>query len=142
VPEFTDLRPAFLSIFLKLFTPVRLIEYLIILCMSSDWAKMAPKSSELPTIGLSKKRKRGATTRDKTNEPQKITKKQRTASEDDDLDLSMGINKSFALMDSRLLADYMAQMTRKFENDLSSVELEDRYIPGNNFMPSLLATLS
>jgi len=47
---------------------------------------------------------------------------------DEELDLNFSIKKSFSQMDNALLADYMAQRTRKFENDLSSVELEDRAI--------------
>jgi protein CMS1 len=99
---------------------------------------MATASHELPTIGLLRKRKRGTAAGKKNSEPKRVTKKQRTASEDDDLDLSIKVNRSFAYMDSRLLADYMAQRMRKFENDLSPVELEDRYIPGNYSMIPLL----
>jgi protein CMS1 len=104
---------------------------------------MATIIQELPTTGFSKKRKRGAITSEKIKDPQKSTKKQRAASEDDEeLDPEMGINKSFSHMDSQLLSDYMAQRTQKFENDLSSVELEDRYIPGKCFMLLLLVNHS
>lgn len=41
-----------------------------------------------------------------------------------------GINEAFAMMDGRLLSDYLAQKTRDFEKHLSVVELEDKYIPG------------
>lgn len=99
---------------------------------------MVTTSLELQSTVFSKKRKRGTNAGEKHHEPKMVTKKQRTATEDD-LDLSIGINKSLAQMDSRLLADYMAQTTIKFENDLSSVELEDRYIPGNYRIISLLA---
>lgn len=50
--------------------------------------------------------------------------------EDVDSKVDVGINNAFSNMDSQLLADYVAGRTRKFESDLSSVELEDRYIPG------------
>lgn len=93
--------------------------------------KMATKSEERASTVLSKKRKRGTATGEKTNKITETVKKQRTAAEEEDLDLSTGINKSFGHMDSQLLADYMAQRTRKFECDLSSVELEDMYISGN-----------
>lgn len=92
---------------------------------------MATKSEERPSTVLSNKRKRGTATGGKANKFTETVKKQRTAAEEDDLDLSMGINKSFAHMDSQLLGDYVAQRTRKFEIDLSSVELEERYISGN-----------
>ena len=92
---------------------------------------VAPKSEERASTRLSRKRKRRISTTEKPTKLTETVKKQRTAAEEDDLDLSMGINKSFAHMDSRLLADYVAQRIRKFESDLSSVELEDRCISGN-----------
>jgi protein CMS1 len=48
----------------------------------------------------------------------------------DDLDAEMSVNTAFSRMDSELLADYVAQRTRKYESDLSVVELQDKYIPG------------
>lgn len=48
----------------------------------------------------------------------------------EDLGLENGINHVISDMDSELLADYVAQRTRKFETQLSHVELEDKYIPG------------
>jgi protein CMS1 len=93
--------------------------------------KMATEHEERASTGLSKKRKRATAIGEKHNKLAAVVKKQRIAAEEDDLDISMGINKSFAHMDSQLLADYVAQRTRKFESDLSSVELEDRYISGN-----------
>jgi protein CMS1 len=92
--------------------------------------KIVSKGEETSTVP-SKKRKRGSATGEKSKNITATVKKQRTAAEDDDMDLSICINKSFAHMDSQLLADYVAQRTRKFESDLSSVELEDRYISGN-----------
>lgn len=62
----------------------------------------------------SKKRKRTKTPRDING---------------DDLDEKAGINRGIGHMDSQLLADYIAQRTKRFEKDLSFVELEDRYIP-------------
>jgi protein CMS1 len=92
---------------------------------------MATKSEERAFIVLSKKRKRETVTRKNSTGIEETDKKQLKAAEENNLDLSIGINKSFAHMDSQLLADYVAQWTRKFESDLSSVELEDRYISGN-----------
>jgi protein CMS1 len=40
------------------------------------------------------------------------------------------VNEDVGLMNSQLLADLVAQSIRRFEPDLSLVELEDRYIPG------------
>lgn len=50
--------------------------------------------------------------------------------EDENLDLKKGLNLAIGKLDSRLLADYVAQRTKRFSTDLSLVELEDRHIPG------------
>lgn len=50
--------------------------------------------------------------------------------QDIDLDLERGLNLAIGKMDTGLLADYIAQRTKRFRNDLSAVELEDLHIPG------------
>ena len=40
-----------------------------------------------------------------------------------DLDLEAGLNKKIAFLDSMLLADHLAQKTRRFGTDLKPVEL-------------------
>lgn len=40
------------------------------------------------------------------------------------------INLAIGMMDSRLLADYVAQRNRRFGEQLSPVEIEDLRIPG------------
>jgi protein CMS1 len=90
--------------------------------------EMPAESNQTAPTRSSKKRKRENPAGEKLVELTRVIKQQRTRAEDDDLDLSEGINKSFAHMNSQLLADYIAQRTRKFESDLSSIELEDRYI--------------
>ena len=47
-----------------------------------------------------------------------------------DLDVEAGLNKAFERMDSQLVADHVAQRTNRFGTDLSSVELADLYISG------------
>jgi protein CMS1 len=79
----------------------------------------------------SKKRKRGVVSADKAA---KKSKSKKNVVEEDELDIDKGINRAFSHMDNQLLADYIAQRTRKYESDLSSIELEDKYIPGI-FMP-------
>lgn len=59
----------------------------------------------------------------------KRAKKVRPA-DDADLDLENGINHALGRMDNRLLADYVAQKTKRFEGNLSIVDLEDKHIPG------------
>jgi len=41
-----------------------------------------------------------------------------------------GVNTAIAKLDPQLIADYVAQKVKRFEKELSAVELEDRYIPG------------
>jgi protein CMS1 len=75
----------------------------------------------------SKKRKRGVVSADKAA---KKSKSKKNVVEEDELDIDKGINRAFSHMDNQLLADYIAQRTRKYESDLSSIELEDKHIPG------------
>ncbi|KAF2757477.1 hypothetical protein EJ05DRAFT_465606 [Pseudovirgaria hyperparasitica] len=68
------------------------------------------------------------------SEQQKPTKRKRRSKKpkdinDADLDGDLGINNGLSKMDARLLSDYVAQRTKRFEPELSHVELEDRYIP-------------
>lgn len=79
-----------------------------------------------PTPGA--KRKRGSATT-KIQKPVNQKKKQKIT-DHGDLDLELSINRAFSQMDSQLLADYLAQRTRNFESNLSSIELEDRFISG------------
>lgn len=76
------------------------------------------------------KRKRGAAAAATSAlKPVQKSKKQKVM-DDEDLDLDLSINRAFSQMNSQLLADYVAQRTRKFESDLSSIELEDRFVSG------------
>ncbi|KAF2021600.1 hypothetical protein BU24DRAFT_404601 [Aaosphaeria arxii CBS 175.79] len=88
----------------------------------------------------SKKRKRGGEA-DATSESKKARKKARRkenkkqkakAINNDDLDQELGVNHAFERMDSQLLADYINSRTRLYGTDLSSVELEDRFIPSRS----------
>ena len=62
----------------------------------------------------------------------KRKKKNRKPHDLDDgaLDSELGVNHSIAYMDSALMADHVAQRTRRFQSDLSSVELEDCHVTG------------
>ncbi|KAK6614669.1 hypothetical protein H4I96_00990 [Botrytis cinerea] len=80
----------------------------------------------------SKKRKRGGNhdqegPKEKINEVAK--RKKHSSFNDEDIDVEAGLNNAIAKMNDHLLVDYVASQTRRFESDLSSVELEDRYIP-------------
>jgi protein CMS1 len=48
----------------------------------------------------------------------------------EDFDVENGLNNAIAKMDSQLLADFLAQRTRRHAKDLSSLELQDMYLPG------------
>lgn len=54
---------------------------------------------------------------------------------DIDLDLKRGLNLAIGKMDRGLLADYIAQRTKRFRNDLSTIELEALHIPGKLVSP-------
>jgi protein CMS1 len=87
--------------------------------------ELEPKS----TGSTSKKRKRGVVEQGAKRAAKK-TKSKKNAIDEDELDVENCINKAFSHMDNQLLADYIAQRTRKYESDLSSIELEDKHIPG------------
>lgn len=61
----------------------------------------------------------------------KRSKKRRLHQEDQQkLDLDHGVNVDIAKMDTHLLANYVAQHTKRFHVEFSSVELEDLHLPG------------
>lgn len=61
------------------------------------------------------------------------SKRRKAKYEEDEsmLDLEAGVNTAFTVMDSQLLADHLAQKTKRFGTDLSPVELSDLYISAN-----------
>jgi len=89
-----------------------------------------PEPNSTDTASTSKKRKRGVVEQGAKKAAKKIKSKKFTE-EEDELDIGAGINRAFSHMDNQLLADHVAQRTRKYESDLSSIELEDKHIPGD-----------
>lgn len=75
----------------------------------------------------SNKRKRDA--EGKKSAKRRKLKKPRDV-DDEALDAELGVNHAIAHMDSRLMADHLAQRVRRFQPELSVVEVEERYIPG------------
>jgi protein CMS1 len=68
----------------------------------------------------------------KANKKAKKKEKKKARQKDikeDDLDQELGVNHAFERMDSQLLADYVNARTRHYGKDLSSVELEEMFIP-------------
>lgn len=82
--------------------------------------------SNMATMEHAKKRKL-----QDDDKPRKKQKKQKKVREDQgDLDVEAGLNRAFERMDGQLVADHIAQKTRRFGTDLSPVELSDLYISG------------
>ena len=77
----------------------------------------------------SKKRKHDGSRDLKTTQKRKKAAKA-INSEDDTLSMGMGINTALGKFDSHLLADYVAQQTKRWAPDLTLVEMEDKYISG------------
>ncbi|KAF2440232.1 hypothetical protein P171DRAFT_419775 [Karstenula rhodostoma CBS 690.94] len=93
--------------------------------------------AEFDSLATSKKRKREAES-GATPESKKAAKKAKRKQkkklkvkeiDEDDLDQELGVNRAFEKMDSQLLADYVNARTRLYGKELSSVELEDRFVP-------------
>jgi protein CMS1 len=88
-----------------------------------------------PQKNASAKRKR--TTEDdegaeskKDAKPKKKRPKKPKDIDDEALDSKLGVNHAIGHMDSTLTADHIAQRTRRFDPDISTVEAEDSYISG------------
>lgn len=60
----------------------------------------------------------------------KLPPKHEHASEVEDIDAELGLNLALGKLDSQSLADLMAQNTKRFGDDLSLVELDEKRIPG------------
>lgn len=88
-----------------------------------------PDFARSPSPGTGGKRKREDDSKLSKRAKKLKTKKPKNV-DNEDLSEELGLNLAIGRMDSKLLADYMAQRTKRFEPDLSMVELEDRYVPG------------
>lgn len=86
-------------------------------------SKKRKRDSEVETSYESKKAIKKAKRKEKKKQKLK-------AINEDDLDQELGVNHAFERMDGQLLADYINSRTRLYGKDLSSVELEDRVVPG------------
>ncbi|OAL05701.1 hypothetical protein IQ06DRAFT_265975 [Phaeosphaeriaceae sp. SRC1lsM3a] len=100
--------------------------------------------AEFDIAASSKKRKREAEP-EATKESKKAAKKQKRKEkkkqkakeiDEDDLDQELGVNHSFERMDGQLVADYVNARTRLYGKELSSVELEDKFIPARTVRDS------
>jgi len=75
-----------------------------------------------------RKRDEDAKPESKRAAKRKKTKKPRDV-DDEALDLEKGLNHAIGYMDSKLMADHVAQRTKRFQPDLSMVEAEDVHVP-------------
>lgn len=88
-----------------------------------DSAKSSNKRKLDPDASTSKKAAKKAKRREKKKQKLK-------AIDEDDLDVEAGVNRAFERMDGGLVADYVNARTKLYGKELSSVELEDRFVPG------------
>ena len=82
---------------------------------------------------LSMKRKRDEGENGDLSVEKAVKKKETRRSKfgnDEYLDIEQGLNTAIGRLDGHMLADYVAQSENRFGQDLSSVEIEDRCIPG------------
>jgi protein CMS1 len=83
-----------------------------------------------PSSKNSGKRKRDDDSHGKKAKKKKAFKQKPKDIENDDLDEELRLNLAIGRMDGQLLVDHVAQRTKRFEPELSTVEREDRYLPG------------
>lgn len=88
-----------------------------------------------PLTGANKSLKRKETSDGTQTVSKRAAKRKRKAaaagpSAFDEIDEELHVNPAIARMDGALLADHVARQTKRFEKDISVVELEDRRIPG------------
>ncbi|KAF2427588.1 hypothetical protein EJ08DRAFT_592794 [Tothia fuscella] len=99
---------------------------------SPGGAPLPPKSASPPTDKPTKRKRddeeRRPAKRVKKSKKQKRTKKPKDINEDD-LNADLGINLAIGRMDGQLMVDYVAQRTKRFQSDLTTVELEELYLP-------------
>lgn len=89
--------------------------------------------SQPPSQHLKRKRERGENEDLSVKKAAKKKKKKSKKSKPGDngyLDLEQGLNTAIGNLDSHLIAEHVAQQDKRFGQDLSAVEMEDRYIPG------------
>ncbi|KAK5133484.1 hypothetical protein LTR08_007726 [Meristemomyces frigidus] len=83
-----------------------------------------------PAPQPSTKRKREDDVKPESKRAAKRKKSKKPKDVDDEaLDLVVGLNHAIAHMDSRLMADHIAQRSKRFRPEMSVVEVEDSYVP-------------
>jgi len=90
----------------------------------------SPSGSPEPQSGNKRKRDSDSKPESKRAAKRKRSKKPKDIA-DDALDTEAGLNHAIAHMDSQLLADHVAQRTKRFQSDLSLMELEELQLPSS-----------
>ena len=91
---------------------------------------LSPATTVSSAVTSSRKRKR------ESDKARKLKRRKESGEEDDESHLVIseegkgGINTAIAHLDPQLIADFVGQRVKKFEKELTLVELGDRYIPG------------
>ena len=99
-------------------------------------APSSPSTTAPTAITSSRKRKR------ESDKARKLKRIKESGEENDESHLVItgegkgGINTAIAHLDPQLIADFVGKQTKKFEKELTFVELEDRYILGGCCHPS------
>jgi protein CMS1 len=88
-------------------------------------------SSPEPKSSTKRKRDNDAPKESKRAAKRKKSKKPKDV-DDEALDLEKGVNHAIAHMDSKILADHIAQRTKRYRADVSLVEAEDLMVSGRS----------
>lgn len=93
-------------------------------------ADLSPATTAPSAVISGRKRKR------ESDKARKLKRRKESGEENDESHLVIskegkgGINTAIAHLDPQLIADFVGQRVKKFEKELTLVELGDRYIPG------------
>lgn len=85
--------------------------------------------SPAPAPAATKRKREAEPTESKRAAKRKKSKKPKDV-DDEALDLEKALNHAIADMDSGLMADHVAQRTKRFRPEMSLVEVEDLHVPG------------
>jgi hypothetical protein len=81
----------------------------------------------------------GSLTREEESSKKKTRKRTKQIAEDPrDSGKKSGIDESIGKMNGRLLADFFAQQAKRHDDELTTVELNDIYVPGKRGFPVLI----
>lgn len=131
------------------------VEIPTIIAMDDDFDGTEIRVDEPTTSTATLSKRKRKREKEKANKQQNSTKKAKSSSDDEDGGVKLkpskavaegkndgSINEDIAKMDPSLLADYVGQRLKHWEKSLSSVELEDKYIPGWSSQPTTILAIA